>query len=65
MNAERPSMDRAWRWARVRQANNKFLEKVSEEDKYFNFRPYTFMPRGIATLSLFSSGFIIGIVTSP
>lgn len=44
---------RAWRWAWVQQAINKFLAKVINDEKYFNYCPYLCTPRGVAILSLF------------
>lgn len=44
---------KALRWSSVKQNKRKSLLKLINFEKYFNFRPYTFTPRGAVDVKLY------------
>lgn len=51
---DRPYQPRAKRWSGVKQNKNNRLVKVIDAERNFNFRSYTFTPRGITEIQLYA-----------
>lgn len=52
---DRPFRMRAQRWYGLKQHRLKRFSKSIDSEKHFNFRAYTFTPRGIADVELYAA----------